>query len=180
MSLRMSAAVAAFVTFTAVAYGQIPNPSNANVSSADRSFASKAAQAGSAEIADAQIALKSSSRQDVKDFARRMVSDHTKAADQLKSVASGEGLTLPRGESAADQKETDALQKLTGASFDRRYIEDQRKAHRDAVALFTAESRNGKNSQLKSFAAQTLPTLQDHLKMITGMPLTQSASAAQR
>lgn len=170
MSLRIPAAAAAFMTLAIAAYAQTPG--NSNGGSADRSFATKAAAAGTAEIADAQIALKKSSRQDVKNFAQRMVDDHTKAADQLKSLATGEGITLPSGETQADQKETNALQKLSGAQFDRSYIQDQRKAHQQAVTLFTGESKNGKDSQFKSFAGRTLPTLRDHLKMISAMPLT--------
>jgi putative membrane protein len=165
------AAMVAFVALTPLAYAQAPQ-----VSSADRSFATKAAAAGTAEIADAQIALKNSSRADVKDFAQRMVTDHTKAADQLKSIASNKGITLPSGESAADKKNTDALQKLNGAAFDQKYIQGQRTAHKQAVALFSTESKSGKDNDLKSFAGQTLPTLQDHQKMITGMPLGQKTS----
>jgi putative membrane protein len=146
--------------------------SSINIAKADRTFATKAAQAGTAEIADAKLALQNSSRQDVKDFAQHMVDDHTKAADQLKSIAGGEGISLPTAESSADQKNTDALTKLTGAAFDKRYIQSQRKAHKAAVALFSSESKNGKDSQLKGFATQTLPTLQDHLKMVTALPLT--------
>jgi putative membrane protein len=173
------AATAAFVAFNTLAVTpvQAQAPAPAKVSSADRSFATKAAAAGAAEIADAQLALKNSSRQDVKAFAQRMVDDHTKAANQLKSIAGGEGITLPSSESAADKKHTDALQKLNGAAFDQKYIEGQRTAHKQAVALFTTENKSGKDSQLKSFASQTLPTLQDHLKMITGMPATQKSSS---
>jgi putative membrane protein len=182
MRCRIPAATAAaFIAFASLAHAQSPAPSSpstpAKVASADRSFATKAAAAGTAEIADAQIALKNSSRQDVKDFAQRMVTDHTKANDQLKSIASSEGITLPSGESAADQKKTDALQKLNGAAFDRKYIQGQRTAHKQAVALFTKESKSGKDSQLKSFANQTLPTLEDHLKMITDTPLAQKSSS---
>jgi putative membrane protein len=176
------ATVAAFIAFANVAQAQAPAPSGAssmaNVSSADRNFAVKAAAAGTAEIANAQIALKNSSRQDVKDFAQRMVTDHTKAADQLKSIASSKNITLPSGESAADKKNTDALQKLKGAAFDQKYIRGQRAAHKEAVSLFTSESKNSKDSELKSFATQTLPTLQDHLKMITNIPTNQKSSSS--
>ncbi|HEY3919094.1 MAG TPA: DUF4142 domain-containing protein [Stellaceae bacterium] len=181
MFMRLSTALAALLACAAVAHAQTPSaPPAASTSAAtavpaaDRSFATKAAAAGTAEISDAQIALKNSSRQDVKDFAQRMVQDHTKAADQLKSIAAGEGVTLPASETSADQKKTDALQKLSGARFDRRYILGQRAAHKQAVALFSKESKSGKDQQLKSFAGQTLPTLQDHLKMITAMPLSQN------
>jgi putative membrane protein len=177
MRLHIPAAAAAFVALTTLAQAQTAAPT-AKLSSADRSFATKAAAAGTAEIADAQVALKNSSRQDVKDFAQRMVQDHTKAADQLKSIAGSEGITLASAESAADKKDTDALQKLNGAAFDQKYIQGQRTAHKQAVALFATESKSGKDGQLKSFAGQTLPTLQDHLKMITAMPLVQKSSSA--
>lgn len=182
MDLRVPAALATFVALTAVAQAQAPTapssppaasaPASTSVPRADRNFATKAAAAGMAEVDDAQIALKNAHRQDVKDFAQRMVDDHTKANDQLKSIAAGEGITLPTSETSSDQKKTDALQKLSGAKFDRTYIREQRTAHKQAVALFTKESKSGKDSQLKSFAGQTLPILQDHLKMITAMPLT--------
>jgi putative membrane protein len=179
-----AATAAAFIAFaslatTSLAQAQSPAAPNtpAKIPSADRSFATKAAMAGTAEIADAKLALKTSKRQDVKDFAQRMVTDHTKAADQLKSIAASQGLTLPSGESTADQKQTDALQKLNGAAFDQKYIRGQRTAHKEAIALFTKESKSGKDGQLKSFASQTLPMLEDHLKMITNTPLAQKSSS---
>jgi putative membrane protein len=182
MRLRIPASMAAFLAITTLAQAQTPSPdavtsTKSSASSADRNFATKAAAAGLAEVNDAQIARKNASRQDVKQFAERMVLDHTKANDQLKSIASSEGITLPTSETASDQKKTDALQKLTGAKFDRQYIDGQRGAHKQAVALFSDEGKNGRDSQLKSFASQTLPTLQDHLKMITGMPLAQKPPA---
>ena len=189
MRLRISVTMAAFVAFTAVAHAQplsappsatATDPATAtksNVSGADRNFATMAAAAGLAEVNGAQIALQNASRQDVKEFAQRMVQDHTKANNQLKLIAPSKGITLPTSETAGDQKKTDALRNLSGAKFDRQYIEGQRTAHKQAVKLFSGESKNGKDDQLKSFASQTLPTLQDHLKMITGMPLTQNAAS---
>jgi putative membrane protein len=182
MHLFISAATAAFFAFTTLAQAQTPALSAASTpatkaSRADRSFATKAAAAGAAEIADAQPVLKNSSRQDVKNFAQRMVGDHTKAGDHLKSIATSEGIAFPSGESAADKKNTDALQKLNGTAFDQKYIQGQRTARKQAVSLFTSESKSGQDSQLKSFARQTLPTLQDHLKMITGMPPGQKTSS---
>jgi len=176
MRLFVPAATAAFVAFATLAQAQPAAASTpaTKASSAGHSFATKAAAAGAAEIADAQLALRNSSRQDVKNFARRMVDDHTKAADQLKSIATSEGIALPSGESAADKKNTDSLQKLNGAAFDQKYIQGQRTAHKEAVSLFTTQSKSGEDSELKVFAAQTL---QDHLKMITAMPLGQKPSS---
>lgn len=140
--------------------------SSGKAAAADKNFANKAAAAGLAEVAEAQLALQKSSSQDVKNFAQRMVDDHSKANDQLKSIASQEGLNLPTSPAKSDQQKAQALQKLSGGAFDRRYISDQVSAHKEAVSLFTTESKNGKDSALKNFAAQTLPTLQDHYKMV--------------
>ncbi len=166
-------ALAALIGSAGLVYPQTTNSTNsggthaaASVPKADHSFATKAARAGLAEVAAAQIALQKSSNQDVKNFAQRMVDDHTKANDQLKSIASQEGIKLPTSPSSADQKKAEALQKLSGNAFDRRYVSDQITAHKEAVSLFTTESKSGKDSSLQSFAAQTLPILQDHYRMV--------------
>ena len=51
------------------------------------------------------------------------------------------------------------------ADFDKQYESDQQSAHKDAVSLFERYSKGGDNADLKSFAAKTLPHLQEHLKM---------------
>jgi putative membrane protein len=170
MSFRPLATFVAAIAFIGAAHAQSPTVTS-NVSSGDRDFVTKAAQAGAAEIDQAKLALQKSDRKDLKDFAQRMVTDHTKAADQLKGTASDLGLELPAGESAKDQKATIALQGLDGDKFNQRYISNQRSAHKDAVALFTQESKSGKNAKLKDFAAKTLPTLEDHNRMIAAMPM---------
>lgn len=64
------------------------SPVWADTPAADKEFATKAAQAGIAEVAEARLALKNSTRPDIQNFARRMIADHTKAGDQLKTIAS--------------------------------------------------------------------------------------------
>jgi putative membrane protein len=150
---------------TAAAHAQ----TQSDVSSADKSFATKAAAAGMAEVSEAQIAQSKSGRQDVKDFAQKMIADHSKANDQLKQIASANGITLPTEPSKSDRSKASALSKKSGTAVDKQYIKDQQGAHKDAVALFTKESKNGKNPALKDFATQTLPTLQGHKQMIDGM-----------
>ena len=143
--------------------------SSSGLSKADRNFANTAAQAGLAEVAEAQIALQKSGNADIQKFAQRMVDDHSKANDQLKSIATAKGINLPTAPSRSDRSKADALQKLSGTAFDRRYVSDQTAAHKQAVSLFTTESKDGKDNDLKNFAAQTLPTLQDHYRMIRSM-----------
>lgn len=130
----------------------------------DDSFFRHAAEAGMAEIKDAQLAQEKSSNQAVKDFAARMIQDHTMAADQLKSLADMENVKLPEHMSAGETAEHAKLDVLTGDAFDKAYIRGQLTAHHRAVALFTKESQSGQDAGAMMFATQTLPTLKAHLK----------------
>jgi putative membrane protein len=135
------------------------------LSSADKTFINKAAEGGLAEVQLGQLAKDKAQDQKVKDFGQRMVDDHTKANDQLKSLAKQKGVTLPTDMSAKDKTEQDRLSKLSGAQFDKAYMKYMVQDHTQDVSEFQKEARSAKDSDVKSFASSTLPTLQDHLKM---------------
>ena len=146
----------------------------AKVDSETKNFVKNARIGGNFEIQSSQLALQKSQDADIRAFAERMVSDHTKAGDQLEQVVSAQNIAVeqPGGAEKLDKKHQALLDKLTNASsanFDRMYIKMQQDAHNDAVTLFTRYSKNGENAQLKSFAQETLPTLQDHKKHVTQM-----------
>jgi len=136
-----------------------------STSATDTTFATKAAAGGMAEVQLGQLALKNASNADVKSFAQKMVDDHTQAGDKLKSVAAKDSLNLPSDIDAKDKATYDRLSKLHGAAFDRAYMRDMVKDHKTDVAEFQREANRGKNQDLKQFASETLPTLQEHLKM---------------
>ncbi|MGH8851958.1 MAG: DUF4142 domain-containing protein [Casimicrobiaceae bacterium] len=162
------------VTGKAPAAGQsaLAKPSSAMaaqgkaLSARDRKFVTTANEAGAAEIEMARIAMERASASEVKDFASRMVSDHQKADQDLDRIAASKGLSEGDKLSAKDQAELDKLRKLQGAGFDREYVKSQLAAHKAAVALFEKQSKSGNDSDLKQFAASTLPTLQDHLQLV--------------
>jgi putative membrane protein len=143
----------------------------ADVSNSDRDFVTKAAEAGLAEIAEARVALKNSQRPDVQIFARRMIADHTKAHEQLKSIAKAKGIEMPNAPSDQDLMRLKAMGALAGNEFDNAYIKQEVEDHDNAVALFTQESNGGQDAQLKAFAAAALPTLKDHDTMAHSLPL---------
>jgi putative membrane protein len=159
LKLLIIALSSACVTSIPVALGA------AGLNGHDSKFVATAAEAGAAEVEMGKLAADRASSADVKSFASRMVTDHQKAGEQLKSIASAKGATPSDALSKKDQSELGKLGKLNGAAFDKEYAKVQLAAHKDAVALFTAESKSGKDSDLKQFAATILPTLQDHLRM---------------
>jgi putative membrane protein len=151
---------------------------------ADTHFAKEAAQGGMAEVKLGQLAQDKGSSDSVKSFGKRMVDDHSKAGDKLKDAASRESITLPTEISAKDQATYDRLSKLNGTAFDRAYARDMVKDHEADIAAFQKEANGGKDDSMKSFASDTLPTLQDHLKeakemmkAVGGMSASKSATS---
>jgi putative membrane protein len=142
------------------------NGANKMMKSADTHFAIKAAQGGMAEVKLGQLAANKASNPDVKAFGQKMVDDHTKANDQLKSIAQDEGMTLPGDVNQKQQATYDKLSKLSGADFDKQYVKSMVTDHEGDVKEFRKEADSGKDEKIKSFASQTLPTLQQHLDMI--------------
>ncbi len=135
------------------------------VDTADTHFMDKAAQGGMAEVKLGQLAVDKGSSQAVKDFGQRMVTDHTKTNNQLQQIASKDGVTLPSNLDAKDQATYDHLSKLSGTEFDRAYMRDMVRDHQMDINEFRREGQTAKNPGVKSFAQQTLPTLQEHLSL---------------
>jgi putative membrane protein len=129
----------------------------------DQHFMKEAAQGGQAEVTLGQMAAKQAANEDVKKFGQRMVDDHSKANKELKSLAASEGVTLPTDMDEKAKAVQQRLAKLSGAEFDRAYMEEMVKDHKKDVAEFEHEATQGHDSEVKNWAAKTVPTLKDHL-----------------
>jgi putative membrane protein len=143
---------------------QAQQPTGA-LSRSDRDFVTKAAQDGMAEVALGELAARQASNNEVKQFAQRMVDDHSKANNELKELASKKGIAFPSEVSAKQRASQDRMAKLSGADFDREYMRAMVKDHDSAVALFEKESRSGSDPELKAWAEKTLPVLREHQKL---------------
>ena len=131
----------------------------------DPSFVNKAAQGGKAEVTLGQLASQKASNQKVKDFGQRMVTDHSKAAQQLTGIAQKKSITPPSSMTSEDQALYKKLQGMSGSEFDKTYMEAMVKDHQKDIDEFQREADSGKDSDVKSFASETLPTLREHLQM---------------
>jgi putative membrane protein len=135
------------------------------LNAADKDFATKAAEGGMMEVDLGQLAAAKATSSDVKDFGNRMVADHGKANDDLKSLAAAKGLTLPTQSSAEEKKTANDLEKKKGKDFDKAYISDMVKDHQKDAKEFEKATKDVQDPDLKSWASKTLPVVQDHLKM---------------
>ena len=131
----------------------------------DQTFVKKAAEGGMAEVDLGNVAKQNGSNDAVKQFGDRMVTDHGKANDELKSLAQQKNWTLPTEPKAADKSKKDRLSKMNGADFDKAYMRDMVMDHQKDVKEFQKCASSCSDPDLKAWAAKTVPTLQDHLKM---------------
>ncbi len=132
----------------------------------DKGFVDKAAAGGMAEVKLGQLAMDKGQSTEVKQFARKMVEDHSKANMELKQIAEKKDIAVPAKLDEKHQAEYDKLAKLNGADFDKEYMRAMAEDHDDTIKLFKEQAQNGQNPELKSFAMKTLPTLQKHDDMV--------------
>jgi|SRR6478672_6987041 putative membrane protein len=181
MRNRISQRTALFATMVAggLAFGTA-NAAADTLSKGDRDFVQKAAQGGVSEVEMGKLAQQKAENQQVKDFGARMVQDHTKANDELKKIASAKSVNIPDQPDKQAQKEMDKLQKLSGAQFDREYMTHMVSDHKKDVSEFQKAAKSAKDSEVKNFAATTLPTLQEHLKMAQNAERTTKSNTASK
>jgi putative membrane protein len=118
----------------------LPFAAHATVSEGDRQFLIKAGQANVNEIKLSHLATRKASRPDVKAFAEKMVSDHTMLEKKLRPFAMAWSVNLPAEPDADHQAEYRKLRKLSGADFDKEYINVMEKDHNQVLEAFTHEA----------------------------------------
>jgi len=142
-----------------------------------KTFVKKAALDGMTEVELGKVAQQKSKNPDVRAFAQRMVADHSKAGDELKSIAKKKGYEVPAKLDAEHQSMVTKLSSKSGAAFDTAYAADMDHDHAKAVALFT-DAQKSSDADLAAFAQKTLPTLQEHKQLADALvPKTRTASS---
>jgi putative membrane protein len=132
------------------------------VDTEEATFMKKAAIGGMMEVDLGKIAQKSANA-DVKAFATQMVTDHTKANTELKALAANKGIVLPAEYPAEEKAHIDMMKSMTGAAFDKHYIEMMVTDHDKTVALFkSAEASADKG--VSDFVKKTLPVITAHFE----------------
>ena len=155
-------AIAAVIAGPVFAQQMRAAPAPQQMSRADMNFMKDAATGGMAEVELGKLAEQKASNAQVKQFGSRMVQDHGKANDELKSLASSKGVQLPATMPKSKQADVDKLGKMTGADFDKAYMKHMVDDHKHDVSMFEKQSKSGQDTDLKAWAGKTLPTLREH------------------
>jgi putative membrane protein len=156
MSNRLLSVLAVIVTLALVSCGAPSTPD----------FVRKAAMSDLYEVEAGKIAGEKGQSDAVKQFGQHMVEAHSKTSEELKAIVTAEKLDakLPAKLDKKYRKLIDALNEATPEAFDKTYAAQQVRAHGKAVDLFDEYAEGGANDALKQFAANTLPTIKEHLR----------------
>src|SRR5882724_3300323 len=130
-----------------------PTGEGSSLSAKDKIFMKKAAKGGMMEVTMGKMAEQNAQSDDVKSFGKRMVTDHSKANDELKSIASKKGVQLPSKEPT------------TKWSSDKAYMDAMVKDHEKDLAEFQEEAKSGSDPDVKKFAEDTAKVVQEHLEL---------------
>ena len=137
-------------------------------------FFTHAAQDGEAEVQLAELAQQKAADAKVKEYAARLQKDHSNANSELRAIVAKKGLTVPGGPGPHAAMKA-KLEKMQGANFDQAYMRAMVEDHTKAVREFEMATKSP-DEDVKAFAAKTLPTLREHLKMAQDISKTVGSS----
>ena len=156
-----SISILSFMLMVTVLFAQAAE----NIDRKDMKFVHEAWMGGLSQVQLGAVVKDKAQSQDVKDFGARMVTDHSGVNAALKQLADKKGIMLPDKLDKKHEKIVDKFSKLSGAKFDKEYMEHEVKGHVDGVALFKKGSKDLKDPDLKDFAAKMLPSYEEHLRL---------------
>jgi putative membrane protein len=142
------------------------NGGKAVIDNNTKDFANKAATGGMAEVELGKLAEQKATSPKIKEFAKMMVTDHTLANNNFKTIAASKSIELPDSITSDQQKDIDALSKKSGKDFDKAYVDMMVDDHKATIMEFKTAEDKVSDNDIKSFIKSTLPTIQKHLDNI--------------
>jgi len=128
-------------------------------------FVTMAASSGMMEVEAGRLAADKATNEQVRAYGQHMVQDHTQSNQQLMALARQQGVEPSATMAPHHAQMLLVLQGLSGAAFDRQYMQNQVNSHNEAVTLYQNASQSEAPGMqgFRSFAAQSLPMLRQHL-----------------
>jgi putative membrane protein len=159
------------------------------MSESPQEWVQKAIEKNTAEIQLGELAAERAQNPQVKQFARTMVEAHNEVLGELKQLAARENIPVADGANDEHRELHTRLSKLSGAEFDREYLDAMVEAHDDTLEMLddkaddldgnratgtsgtgdrpadsTEAQRDRINHDLAQWAAKTAPNVRQHLE----------------
>ena len=135
-----------------------------NATPAEQDFMMKATQAHLSEMDMARLAMQKSQNSDVRDFANMIQSDHTNALEDLTDLMKDKNVPQPSTLTPETKADIEKMTGLSGAQFDREFVNMMVSDHQKAVEMFRDFVAIGQNPEIKKYAEDLLPKLEMHLE----------------
>jgi putative membrane protein len=144
--------------------GDLPQEA-VNPLAADQKFLKDATEGARTQVELGKLAQEKGSSDAVKEFGKRVVEDHSKTSTDLEQLAAKAGVSVESDMPKKAKKAQEKLSKLSGSDFDRTFAKMMLNDHKSDAKSFEKESKNGKIPEAKQFASNSLPTVQERLKL---------------
>lgn len=131
----------------------------------DVGFMQEAAMGGVTEVQLGQLALQKASNNEVKQFAQRMIDDHSKGNNELMQLAKSRNVVLPQTLDAKHKNMQSKLSQLQGQAFDKEYMRHMVEDHEEVMGQFQQASKFVQDPELKGWVMKQLPVLDEHLRL---------------
>jgi putative membrane protein len=147
------------------AAGQAKQDMSQEMMSPDQHFVKEAAADNQFEIKLSQFVEQQAQDPQVKQLAQKLIQDHQQAQQQLQKIAQGMNMQLPSQLEQWQQDKLQAMQQKHGKHLEMHYTFGNVGDHTTDLLMYQYEAEHGQNQQVKQFAEQTIPILQQHLQM---------------
>lgn len=152
---------------------QAPPSGSNGLSPQDQQFLQEIGQSTLGEVALGNLAAQKGTTPAVRLFGRWMASTDALASRQLAAMVERmHGPAQPAAVTAGQQAELQEMQGLSGAEFDRQYLQMMVPGHQKEIALFQREAQGGQDVLVKAFAQEMVPTAQEHLAAVRDLLAT--------
>jgi putative membrane protein len=155
--------ITAFLLLCLIALVRNVAAQDAKLDKRDMQALSRMAQADLAEIATGKLAGEKGTNPEVKKFGQHMVDEHSKMLDEGKKLAQSKGVKPPADTDKKHQAALKKLQGLSGADFDRQYMDQMVRDHQEVLQLAQKTAKGSKDPQIKAHAQKGAPHIQEHL-----------------
>jgi putative membrane protein len=146
----------------------------------DQQFLRKALEGGTAEVQLGQLAQQKSASEDVKQFAQKMIDDHTQLKKEMEPIAKQLGVKEPNGPSKKDKQLISKLEGLSGAQFDEEYIRAMIKDHKEDLKEFKDEAQMTQDSNVRRAAMEGATVISAHLQQIEQIAQSHNVEAGSK
>ena len=140
-------------------------PQRTSLNAQERNFLQSAAEINATEVQMGQIAERQSNDPNIKQIGQQLVKDHSAALDQVQKLAASKGVIITAQPNVRQQRMLSSLQSKSGNDFNKAFLRQSTLGHERAISLFDRASRRSQDQDVKGWASQILPSLQEHLAM---------------